>query len=158
MTNLKPFGMRTLAIIAIATAGLTLSGCSMFNRAFGSSDDVDTIDYVDLKVGDCLRDFDNDDPSSIPSVSCSKMHDSEVYAVIPLGDGKYPGDLKIFRDAKFGCIEQFDAFVGTSYIESELEYTYYGPDEFSWRDGDHAIRCAVWSLGGSRHSLKNSQR
>ena len=48
------------------------------------------------------------------------------------------------------CLEAFDGFVGTPYVDSELDIYYLIPSEESWSDGDREVVCAVYDLSGEQ--------
>jgi hypothetical protein len=83
--------------------------------------------------------------SDLPVVPCGEPHDSEAYASFDLTGDTYPTDID--DQATVYCESEFATFVGTSYEESSLGYTYLSPSGGSWSQGDHEVLCIVWTDG-----------
>jgi len=84
----------------------------------------------------------------------------EVYAVYAVGTGSWVGADKTGDRAMDGCVERFEAFIGISYEESNLEVYAIYPTPESWRDGDRTAICSVLMADGSPlvGSMKGSGR
>jgi hypothetical protein len=112
---------------------------------------VADLDVFDLEVGDCLTDYRaTEGIVSVPTVPCSEPHSGEIYAVVPLpeGDGNYPGVEAISAQAEEKCIAEFEGFVGLSYEESVLEFSYLAPEETEWDAGDRDVLCTAHDPAG----------
>jgi hypothetical protein len=48
------------------------------------------------------------------------------------------------------CVAEFEAYVGLSYVESELNVFPITPTEGSWATGDREIVCALYNLDLSK--------
>lgn len=110
-------------------------------------------DVFALAVGDCLLESDAgaDEVFSVPVVDCSLPHDYEVYAEVTLTDAaEYPGDDLVSAEAEELCYEPFAPYVGISWEESALNYSYYSPSESSWAEGDRAVTCLVLDPTGEQ--------
>ena len=59
----------------------------------------------------------------------------------------FPGDDALFAQEAEFCIAEFKSFVGLSYEESVLDFTYYHPSEESWLDGDRVVTCMIYDPG-----------
>ena len=105
-----------------------------------------------LEVGDCF-----DDPASQTAevsdgdeASCSEGHDNEVYAVAdhPAGDdAPYPGDEALEVYGIGYCLSEFENYVGISYEESRLDFTYLLPVRDGWEgDDDRGFVCFLYDL------------
>lgn len=115
-------------------------------------------DLFDLEVGDCF-----DDPvalssselvevEAVESKDCDEPHDGEVYTLedLPQGnDEPYPGDAAIAQQADEICYSSFEAYVGSSYEESALGYSYYLPSPDTWSAGDREVVCIVVDIDGA---------
>ena len=115
---------------------LLLSACSQGN-------------VFELGVGDCFDDPDaaEEAVSDVAVVDCDEPHDNEVYEVFALADGDFPGDEAVREQADQGCVAAFDAFVGTPYLDSELDYAWLVPTQESWDQGDdRTVVCVVYDL------------
>lgn len=105
-----------------------------------------------IRVGDCF-----DDPSdlsgpvdSLDAVPCSQPHDNEASDVFDLPDGAYPGDAETDSLASQGCLASFEAYVGVSYQESELEVAPVTPTEEAWDTGVREVICFVYQPTGEK--------
>jgi len=107
-----------------------------------------------LEVGTCFNDEGTgpDEISSVPEVDCSEPHDNEVFALIDYTESDvYPGTAEMTEIGTNVCIEQFDAYVGIAYLESELEVFAITPSESSWNDSnDREVICALYNLDLSK--------
>ncbi len=119
--------------------GLGLAGCATVLRdASGAATEAGEVNLADVSVGDCvLEPTISGEPSEIVIttvrvVPCGDLHDSEVFAVVELPKGDYPGDDEVFRASNEGCYEEFENFVGLPYKKSRLDFYNYYPLESSW--------------------------
>jgi hypothetical protein len=102
------------------------------------------IDVFTLSVGDCLSDTGTaEEVFDVPVVPCDEPHDYEVYHDFSLPDADWSED-DVYAGAEEGCYNQFAAFVGLSYEESVLDFSYYAPTQESWEQGgDRIVSCFV---------------
>ncbi len=156
---------RGLAIVAIAAAGVALSGCSLLPTFGGGSatrdDDGqvvegnDNTDVFTLRVGDCLNDATaSETVETIPTVPCSEPHDSEIYASYIIAGDTFPGTDAVIEEADAACLEAFPGFVGVDYSESVYYYSYYFPTEGSWANGDREVLCTIYELDAEGNGVK----
>jgi hypothetical protein len=105
-----------------------------------------------IDVGTCFDDTEAEQVSSVPEVDCSEPHDNEVFALLNYTESdSYPGQDTLNETGKELCIVQFDAYVGLSYPESELEVFPITPSEDSWNESnDREIICALYALDFSK--------
>lgn len=101
-----------------------------------------------LEVGTCFNDADSTatELSEVPIVDCSEPHDNEVYHLFDLPDGDYPGEAAVSTAANEGCLDAFAGYVGTAYLDSELDYFPLTPTSGSWDAGDREVVCALYDL------------
>jgi hypothetical protein len=119
------------------------------------------VDVLDLEVGDCIAEIqDTEEIVSLPTVPCSEPHSQEIYAVVPLPEGDYPGEEAVADQADESCTAEFESFVGLPYEESVLYYNYlYPSDEQSWNGGYRWVTCSVYDPDGEvSGSLRGVQR
>lgn len=128
----------------VAVAGL--SGCSLF----GSDDDG----VFAIEPGQCFRAPDEVKAqiSDLTSTSCAQEHDMESYAVLPYTgtgaeEGTFPGDDALTNFAQGACAKSFTSYVGVSYLDSSLFFTFLLPSPRSWQDGDRDLLCFVIDSG-----------
>jgi Septum formation len=105
-----------------------------------------TASVFDLTVGDCFDDpSESGEISSVSAIDCAQPHDNEVFALYDYdGSGDYPGEGTLTTAADDGCIDRFDAYVGTPYLDSEVFSTHLIPTEESWGTGDREIVCVLY--------------
>jgi hypothetical protein len=105
-----------------------------------------------IDVGTCFDDTEAEQVSSVPEVDCAEPHDNEVFALINYTESdSYPGEDTMNERGKELCIAQFDAYVGLSYPESDLEVFPITPTEDSWNESnDREIICALYALDFSK--------
>ncbi|WP_158562922.1 septum formation family protein [Marinitenerispora sediminis] len=117
-------------------------------------------DVFTIAVGDCLNDAAmTGEVQEVPVISCDQPHDSEVYASVIMADGAFPGDEAVNSEAETKCDEEFTSFVGLTYMESVLLYSWYVPTEQSWSNGDREILCLISSPDGqTTGSLQGANR
>ena len=115
------------AILATsALAVVSLSGCG----TIGSLTDLveGKSDVFSLGIGDCFNDEDVDAISSVKVLECTTPHDNEIISEFSLADdffgsGSY-NESDIFSEADATCLPAFGAFVGASYAETSLNFSY----------------------------------
>jgi hypothetical protein len=164
---LSPEGPRwaAVAVCAIALAPV-LSGCSLLGHGDGSGTSV-----FDVKAGQCFA-----APTAVKAqishvdrVSCAGPHDREVYATVSYpsasgsggssAKGDYPGDSAVASFAQGACAQRFGSYVGVSYLDSSLFFTYLAPSARSWQDDDRTVLCFVTAAGRQlKGSVKGSKQ
>ena len=103
------------------------------------------VNVFDLEVGDCLTEVQaiEEEILSVETVPCSEPHSEEIYAVVTLPEGDFPGDEAIVTQAEDVCVGEFEGFVGLPYAESVLEFNYAWPLEEGWDAGERGVVCSV---------------
>ena len=151
---------RTFSLLA-ATAALAV-GCSPAERNDeGEIAVAGALDAFSMHVGDCYDDqmFFSDEVSDVPGIPCDQPHDNEVFALFDLQESEYPGEERTLELADDGCLERFEAYVGTTYEESVLMITNLVPSKGSWSQvDDREVICVAYHMelekltGSVRHS------
>ena len=138
------------SVVALTTVAL-LSGCSLLG---GST-------VQQFTVGQCVNDpiLAEDgqvEVGDMPVVDCADPHTGEVFYVEELPDGDYPDDASTLGETL--CPENFDAYVGTPYLESVFFVTQLYPTSDTWANGDRQIVCLIVDENGEEltGSAKNS--
>lgn len=105
-----------------------------------------------MEVGQCFDDQEAEEISSVPEVDCGEPHDNEVFALVNYTESDvYPGEDALTDIGSDLCIEQFEAYVGLSYPESDLAVFPITPTESSWNEQDDTeIICALYALDLSK--------
>ncbi|HET9770876.1 MAG TPA: septum formation family protein, partial [Acidimicrobiia bacterium] len=139
---------RGVLLTGIAVVGLLGAGCDD-----GSTDRAGASTLFDLETGQCFdsaattvgRTVEIEDVTSVP---CTGANDGEVFAVVTHpagGDDPYPGDDSVADFAAAECLEQFPAYTGGGYDDSDLEVATVRPDANSWADrDDREVACVLY--------------
>jgi hypothetical protein len=99
---------------------------------------------LSLSKGDC---FDapgglEGDTYDVDPISCQGRHDGEVFAVVTLPGGAFPGDGKVTDIADERCYALQDQYAMDSWaMPTDVDVYYLMPSRDSWRYGDRAITC-----------------
>ncbi len=120
----------------------------------------------DLEVGDCFNDQTDlalgveVEIASVETVDCSEPHDNEIFYEYSMTETVFPGNDSVFDAAIDSCIDQFNAFVGIDYLDSDLGVFPITPTFLSWDNGDRDVYCALFAMDLSKltGSLRGSQR
>ncbi|MFC0680674.1 septum formation family protein [Lysobacter korlensis] len=172
--NIRTITRTAVAVSALLLAGVTLSGCSALQDLLRAEpeavrDESGRVveggenDVFSIEVGDCVTQdvsAEAEEVSAVPVVPCSEPHDLEVYAEFTIDGEEYPGDEQADTLATEGCLAEFGEFVGLSYEQSALDYTFYRPTEESWNEADdRLVSCLVGDPAGQvSESLKGAAR
>ncbi|WP_312180748.1 septum formation family protein [Arthrobacter sp.] len=122
--------------------------------------DPETVDAIDLNVGDCLIEPDGEQITEVDVLPCTQEHDSEVYAAKDMTGTEYPGETAVDDAAAEFCVAEFQAYIGTDYQESVLNIGLITPTSYSWTLGnDREILCTAYRMDGSplTNTIRNSQ-
>ncbi|MFF7866886.1 DUF4190 domain-containing protein [Streptomyces qaidamensis] len=101
-------------------------------------------EVLSLDKGDC---FDapgglEGDTYDVDRVPCEGRHDGEVFAVVTLPGGAFPGDARITAIADEKCYALQDRYaMDTWAMPADVDVYYLLPSRESWRFGDRAITC-----------------
>ncbi|MFJ6554394.1 DUF4190 domain-containing protein [Streptomyces luteogriseus] len=101
-------------------------------------------EVLSLDKGDC---FDapgglEGDTYDVDRVPCEGRHDAEVFAVVTLPGGAFPGEGEITDVADEKCYALQDQYaMDTWAMPADVDVYYLLPSRESWRFGDRAITC-----------------
>jgi hypothetical protein len=146
---------RRLVALAAAAIGLSpvLAGCGFFGNGGAEGTSV-----FKVKVGECFTSPTEVKAqiSDIDKVACSKPHGKEAYAAAvytPAAGGEsksgsdFPGNEALSAFAQGACAQRFTSYVGVSYLDSSLFFTYLAPSARSWQDDDRTVLCFITTDG-----------
>ncbi|WP_155057828.1 DUF4190 domain-containing protein [Streptomyces blattellae] len=86
----------------------------------------------------------------VDSVPCAGRHDGEVFAVVEMPDGSYPGDDEVTRFADDKCYALQDGYAMDAWaLPGTVDVYYLTPTRQSWRLGDREITCAFGHTDGA---------
>ena len=98
--------------------------------------------------------------TEVPVVPCSEPHDNEIYFEYQMTDDTFPGNQAAVEAGAERCLEEFEPFVGTPYLDSELDLFPVTPTQQSWDEGDRTVYCVLYAVDLSKltGSMRNSGR
>lgn len=107
---------------------------------------------MELRVGDCFNDpGDQPEVAAVQAIPCAEPHDNEVFHAFQYADADSPPTQEAaYQRISEECLPAFNAFVGTPYEESDLDFFTFEPTEAGWRDGDRTVLCSVYAMDGSQ--------
>jgi hypothetical protein len=174
---------RGLTGAALMAAVLCLAGCGGHKAgALEKKHQKKNVPVFDLRPEQCLvppKANPNLQVASITVVSCREPHTEEVYCVLPytttlpdkappcapepsrlVGSPSqdYPGTQALETFANAVCLDEFEPYVGTTYKESSLYYTYLYPSPRSWDAPSRRDRMVACILVSPRVPLTRSAK
>ena len=121
--------------------------------ATGSSMDKGTCFDSPTGLEGAAYDFDD--------VPCAGKHDGEVFAVVTLPGGSYPGDRELTDTADDKCYTlRFSYAMDAWAVPDDVDVYYLLPSRQSWRLGDREITCVFGNTdenAGLTGSLRNDE-
>jgi hypothetical protein len=101
----------------------------------------DNVIATDLKLGDCITDV----PTStrvmtLPTTECTNAHGGEVYAVLTMPDGDYPG-ASVIDEWQNKCPDELQSFSPEAMEDDSVGVFVLYPTQETWKQGDRAITC-----------------
>jgi len=147
-----------VALFVFVVVGATEPGGES-GGGFVDPDEGGSSQVLSLNVGECLDEVATGIITEDNLVDCGLPHSYEVFADVAVPDGAFPGDDQIEAAAQQACDEAFASYVGVSYDESTLDYSYVGPSAETWDLGDRQIACLLIDPAGeTTGSLEGSAR
>ncbi|MCJ1688583.1 DUF4190 domain-containing protein [Rathayibacter sp. VKM Ac-2927] len=122
----------------------TVTSSPFADETTPAAQDPESVDVFSVQVGDCLNDSGVDEVSTVEIIDCAAPHDFEVFAEFPIPGDTFPGADQVDTAASEGCLAAFPDFVGLTYEESTLDYSYFSPTQESWQsNGDRLVSCLI---------------
>jgi len=133
-------GGRGMAIAGLVLSGLwVLVGVAgiLFYFLIGQG----TVTATDVKVGDCLKEI----PSStrvmtVDTVGCDESHAGEVFAVLQMPDGDFPGQSAI-ENYQNKCEPELASYSPDAITDDSVQLYVLYPTAETWKQGDRAVTC-----------------
>ncbi|MFJ8592693.1 DUF4190 domain-containing protein [Streptomyces sp. NPDC093598] len=133
-----------LSSVGMVLWAVVLSTGAVSKAWEGLKDGAQGNESLSLEKGDC---FDapgglEGDTYDVDRVRCEGRHDGEVFAVVTLPGGAFPGDTRITDIADEKCYALQDQYaMDTWAMPADVDVYYLMPSRESWRYGDRAITC-----------------
>lgn len=101
----------------------------------------DTVTATDVKVGDCLKEI----PSggrvlTVQTTGCDQPHAGEVFAVLLMPDGDFPGQNAI-DDYADRCSPELASYSPAAMEDDTIQMFVLYPTAETWAQGDRAVTC-----------------
>ena len=128
-------------IIAVVIVGvLALVGLAVL-AVVGIVVGNDRVIATDVEVGSCIADV----PTaarvvSLPTVDCAEPHGGEVYAVLTMPDGDYPG-AETIDEWQSKCPDELASYSPEAMLDDSVGVYVLYPTQETWDAGDRAVTC-----------------
>jgi hypothetical protein len=120
-------------VVLIIVVGLVILYFALKNNSIAT----------DLKVGDCLSEVPTgSEVVTLPTIDCAQPHAGEVFAVLDMPDGDYPGAATI-NDWQNKCPAELAKFSPGSVVDDAVGVYVLAPTADTWSKGDRAITCVA---------------
>jgi hypothetical protein len=131
----------------LAIAGLVLSGLWVLVFAAGIAVyfivGKGTVTATDVTVGDCLAEIpDSARVLTVQTVECDQSHAGEVYAVLTMPDGDFPGQAAI-EEYQNKCEPELAAYSPDAMTDDSIQMYVLYPTAETWEQGDRAVTCVA---------------
>ncbi|MET9830602.1 DUF4190 domain-containing protein [Streptomyces sp. NPDC006385] len=137
--------------LALWTLALTTGSAGDFWDGFRDAAKGEGTAYA-LAKGDCFNSSTGSlegETYDVDEVPCAREHDAEVFAVVTVPGGSYPGDDEVTRVADDRCYALWNQYsLDTWAVPDDVEVYHLVPTRQSWRFGDRAITCMFGSTEG----------
>ena len=102
-----------------------------------------TVTATDVKVGDCLKEI----PGStrvltVDTVGCNEPHAGEVFAVLLMPEGDFPGQSAI-EEYQNKCEPELASYAPDAIIDNSVQLYVLYPTAETWKQGDRAVTCVA---------------
>ena len=96
---------------------------------------------TDVKVGDCLKEIPNDTRVlTVSTIECAQSHAGEVFAVLQMPDGQFPGQPAIEKYAD-RCSPELANYAPKAMTDDTVQLYVLYPTAETWEQGDRAVTC-----------------
>jgi|GEM_PF-1132250 len=98
---------------------------------------------TDVEVGDCLREIPSTtEVLTVSTISCEEEHAGEVFAVLTMPDGDFPGPAVVERFAD-KCSPELANYSPEAMTDDEVQLYVLYPTAETWAQGDRAVTCVA---------------
>jgi hypothetical protein len=96
---------------------------------------------TDIKVGDCLKEIPDDTRVlTVDTIGCEQSHAGEVFAVLMMPDGDFPGQPAIEKYAD-KCSPELESYSPEAITDDSVQLYVLYPTAETWEQGDRAVTC-----------------
>jgi hypothetical protein len=133
-------GGRGMAIAGLVLSALWAVGLVVlviFLVAFGK----DTVSATDVTSGDCLKELpDSGLVITVDTAPCDQPHAGEIFSVMTMPDGDFPGTSAI-EEYQNKCGPELADYSPEAAADPEVGLFVLFPSEDSWAQGDRTVTC-----------------
>lgn len=120
-----------MVVLAVGITGIILV------TVLGSGNTTAT----DVKVGDCLAEIpDGEKVLRVQTIGCDQPHAGEVFAVILIPDGDYPGNAAVEAYHE-QCSPELAVYSPAAMLDDSVQLYVLYPTAETWATGDRAVTC-----------------
>ena len=129
----------------MAIAGLVLSGLWVVVLVVGIVFFVlvgkGTVTATDVEMGDCLKEIPDDTRVlTVKTIGCDESHAGEVFAVLQMPEGDFPGQPAIDKYAD-KCSPALASYSPAAMTDDSVQLYVLYPTAETWEQGDRAVTC-----------------
>jgi hypothetical protein len=135
-------GGRGMAIVGLVLSGLWVL-VAIAAVAIYFVVDKGTVTATTVKVGDCLKEIpDGTRVLTVETVECEESHAGEVFAVLLMPKGDFPGASAI-EDYQNRCEPALASYSPDSITDNSVQLYVLYPTAETWQQGDRAVTCVA---------------
>lgn len=103
--------------------------------------DRDGVTATEVEVGACIAEIpEGDVVSRLETIDCGQPHAGEVFALLMVPDGEFPGRSVIDTYAE-QCAPELAVYSPSSTTDDSVQLWVLYPTAETWADGDRAVTC-----------------
>lgn len=137
-SNSKKIVFIVLGVIA-GLMVLVIGGGVALYLAFGQG----TVTATDVEIGDCLSEIPGDTRVlTVKTIDCAETHAGEVFAVLQMPGGDFPGQAAIDTYAD-KCSPELASYAPSAMTDDTVQLYVLYPTAETWEQGDRAVTCVA---------------
>jgi hypothetical protein len=114
-----------------------------------------TVGANEVKAGDCLKELpDTGLVLTVDTAPCGEPHKGEIFAVMTMPDGDFPGQSAIEKYQN-KCAPELAKYSPEAASDPEIGLFVLYPSEDSWGEGDRTVTCIATSETPRTGTLKD---
>ncbi|MGV0811322.1 septum formation family protein [Mycolicibacterium boenickei] len=128
-----------LAVVVLIAVVVAAAAVFYFSRDRGATE------ASQVRSGDCLAEIpDSSRVLYVKTVSCDQPHKGEVFTVLQLPEGNFPGDAAVVKYTD-KCAPALAQYAPDATEESGIQLFVLYPTADSWQRGDRTVTCIATS-------------
>jgi hypothetical protein len=135
-SNSKKIVFIVLGVVAGLLVLVVGGGVALY-LAFGQG----TVTATDVEMGDCLSEIPGDTRVlTVKTIDCAEPHAGEVFAVLQMPGGDFPGQAAIDTYAD-KCSPELATYAPSAMTDDTVQLYVLYPTAETWEQGDRAVTC-----------------